>query len=65
MDCLREETVPMPGRLVCELQKKVFCFTKIFCLVSSQNVKKILNQGFSIQVKIIVLFSEKNCSCLT
>ncbi len=42
------------------LQKMLFLL-RFFCLVYSQNIKKFLNQeGFSRQVKIIVLFSEKN-----
>ncbi len=41
-------------------------FLRFFCLVFSQNIKKFLNQeGFSRQVKLIVLFSEKNKSKLS
>ncbi len=40
--------------------KKKKILLRFFCLVSSQNKKKILNQeGFSRHVKIIVLFAEK------
>ncbi len=38
-------------------------YSYMFCLVSSPNIWKILNQeAFSGQVQIIVLFSEKNKS---
>ncbi len=51
--------------VICTLQKMLISYLD-FCLVSSQDIQKFLNrEGFSRQVKIIVLFSEKNKSKLS